>query len=44
MLIKVGKSKKPLDISNKSSNNPFGNGLNLMKIHVNAISKDDITQ
>jgi hypothetical protein len=35
-LIKVGKSKKTLNIMN--------NGLNLVKIHANAISKNDITQ
>jgi hypothetical protein len=39
MSIKVGKSKKTLDISNKSSNSPINNGLNLIRIHVNVISK-----
>jgi hypothetical protein len=42
-LIKAGKSKKK-DISNKSWSNPIDNGLNLMRIHANAISKDDVTQ
>ncbi len=44
MLIKVGKSKKTLDILNKSWNSPINNGLNLARIHVNAISRDDVTQ
>jgi hypothetical protein len=43
-LIKVGKSKKTLNIMNISWGSPINNGLNLMKIHANAISKDDITQ
>jgi hypothetical protein len=42
-LIKVGKFKETLDISNRSWSNPINNGLNLVKIHVNAISKNDVT-
>ncbi len=42
--IKNGKSKKKLDILNKSWNNLVKNGLNLMKIHASAISKDVVTQ
>jgi hypothetical protein len=42
--IKVSKTNKTLDILNKSWSSPINNGLNLMKIHANAISKDDITQ
>jgi hypothetical protein len=42
MSIKVDKSKKSLDISNKSWNSPINNGLNLMGIHENVISRDDI--
>jgi len=43
-LIKVGQSKKTLNISNKSWSNPINNGLNLTRIHANVISKDDVTQ
>jgi hypothetical protein len=43
-LIKVGKSKKLLNISNKSWSNPINNGLNFTRIHANAISRDDVTQ
>jgi hypothetical protein len=39
-LIKVGKSKKTLDILSS----PINNDLNLAKIYANAISKDDTTQ
>jgi hypothetical protein len=42
-LIKVSKSKKTLDISNRNWSNLVHYGLNLRQIHVNAISKDDIT-
>jgi hypothetical protein len=42
--IKVGKSKKRLNILNKNYSSPINNGLNLMKIHVNVISINDITQ
>jgi hypothetical protein len=35
MSIKVCKFKKTLDILNRSWSNPFNNGLNLAKIHVN---------
>jgi hypothetical protein len=44
MSIKVGKSKKTLDILNKRWNSLINNGLNLARIHVNAISRDDVTQ
>jgi hypothetical protein len=44
MLIKVGKSKKTLDILNRSWSSLINNGLNLTRIHANAISKDNITQ
>jgi len=33
--IKVGKSKKTLNIMNRSWNNPINNGLNFTSIHVN---------
>jgi hypothetical protein len=42
--IKVSKSKTTLNIMNKSWGNPINNGLNFVKIHANAISKDNITQ
>ncbi len=38
MSIKVGKSKKALDISNINYNNLINNGLNLARIYANAIS------
>jgi hypothetical protein len=44
MLIKVGKFKKTLNIPNRSWNSLINNGLDFTNIHVNAISKDDITQ
>ncbi len=44
MSIKVGKSKKALDISNINWNNPINNGLNLARIYANAISWDNVTQ
>jgi hypothetical protein len=40
--IKVSKSKKTLNIMNKSWGGPIHNGLNLMNIHENVISKDDV--
>ncbi len=39
--IKVGKS---INISNKSWGNPIDNGLDLMIVHVNAVSQDDVAQ
>jgi hypothetical protein len=42
--IKVDKSKKTLNIPNISWNSLINNGLNFMKIHVNAISRNDVTQ
>jgi hypothetical protein len=42
MLIKVGESKKTLVIMNKSYGNPIHNFLDLMRIHANAISKNNI--
>jgi hypothetical protein len=44
MSIKVGKSKKTLNFLKKSYNNPIDNGVNFVKIHVDAISKNDVTQ
>jgi hypothetical protein len=44
MSIKVGKSKKTLNITNKNWGSPVDNGLNLTRIHANAISKDDVTK
>ncbi len=44
MSIKVGKSKKTLNITNKNWGSPVDNGLNLARIHANAISKDDVTK
>jgi len=35
--IKVGKSNKTLDISNRSWSSPMDNSLNLMRIHANVI-------
>jgi hypothetical protein len=42
--IKVGKSKKTLDILNKNWSSPINNGLNLARIHGNAIFRYDATQ
>ncbi len=42
--IKVGKSNKTFDISNRSWSSPINNGLNLMRIHSNAILKNDVIQ
>ncbi len=44
MSIKVGKSKKTLDILNWVWSSPINNGLNLTKIHENAISRNYVTQ
>jgi hypothetical protein len=44
LLIKVGKPKETLNIPNRSWVNPIHNGLNLMRVHVNAISRNNITQ
>jgi hypothetical protein len=41
--IKVKKSKKTSGILNKSWSSPINNGLTLMRIHANAISRDDVT-
>jgi hypothetical protein len=43
-LIKVDKSKKTLDISNRNWSSPIIHGLNFMRIHAHAFSKDDVTQ
>ncbi len=40
MSIKVGKSKKTLNITNKSWGSPFHNGFYFMKIYMGTISKD----
>jgi hypothetical protein len=37
--IEVNKSRKTLNFTNKSWGNPIHNGLDLMRIHVNTISK-----
>ncbi len=42
--IQVGKSKKTLNISNRNKGSPINNGLGLMKVHANAISRDDVVQ
>jgi len=44
LLIEIGELKKTLNIPNRSWGSPIHNGLNLMKIHANAISKNNITQ
>jgi hypothetical protein len=41
-LIKVDKFKKMLNVMNRSWGNPIHNGLDLRRIHVNAISKNNI--
>jgi hypothetical protein len=43
-LIEVGKSKKTLNITNRNWGSLVNNGLNLAKIHANAISKDDVAK
>jgi hypothetical protein len=43
-LIEIGKSKKTLNITNRSWGSLVDNGLNLAKIHVNAISRDDVAK
>ncbi len=42
--IEIGKPKKMLNILNRSSGSLIHNGLNLIRVHVNAISKNNITQ
>jgi hypothetical protein len=42
--IKVGKSKKTLNISNRIEGNPINNSLSLMKVHAIVISRDDVAQ
>jgi hypothetical protein len=42
--IQVGKSKKTLNISNRNKGSPINNGLSLMKVHANAISRNDVVQ
>jgi hypothetical protein len=42
--IKVDKSKRTLNISNRSWRSPINNGLNFTRIRVNAIFRDDVTQ
>jgi hypothetical protein len=44
LLIKIGEPKKTLNILNKSWGSPIHNGLNLTRVHVNTISKNNITQ
>jgi hypothetical protein len=43
MLIEISESKKTLNITNRGWGSLIDNGLNLARIHVNVISKDDIT-
>jgi len=43
-LIEIGKSKKTLNITNRRWGSVVENGLNLAKIHVNAISRDDVAK
>jgi len=43
-LIEVGKPKKTLNITNKSWGSPIHNGLNLMRVHANVISKNNLTK
>jgi hypothetical protein len=40
--IEVSKSNKTLNITNKNWGSPINNSLNLARIHVNVISKDDV--
>jgi hypothetical protein len=42
--IKIGEPKKTLNILNKSWGSPIHNGLNLMRVHANTISKNIIIQ
>jgi hypothetical protein len=44
MSLKVGKSKKTLNISNRNWGSPIDNGLDLMMVHANAIPRDDVAQ
>jgi hypothetical protein len=44
MLIEVGKSKKILNIMKKSWGNPIHNGLDFERIHMNAISRYNISK
>ncbi len=38
------KSKKTLNILNRSQGNPINNGMDFMRVHANAISRDDVAQ
>jgi hypothetical protein len=42
--IKIGKAKKMLNISKRSMVSPIHNGLNLIRVHVNAFFRNNITQ
>jgi hypothetical protein len=44
MSIKVSKSKKTLNITNRNWGSPINNVLNHARIHVNIISKDDVAK
>ncbi len=44
MSIKVGKSKKTLNILNKSQGSLINNGLDLTRVHENVISRNDVVQ
>jgi len=41
---KVGEYNKTLNIMNKSCTSPIDNGFNLVRIHANATSRNDITK
>jgi hypothetical protein len=42
--IEINESKKTLNIMNKTYNNEIHNGLDLTKIHLNAISKNNVLE
>ncbi len=42
--IKVEKSKKTLNISNRNKGSPINNGLSLTRVHANITSRDDVAQ
>jgi hypothetical protein len=44
MLIKIGKFKKIMNITNRSSGSLVNNGINLVRIHVNIIFRDDVVE
>ncbi len=44
LLIKINEPKETLNIPNNNQGNPIHNGLALTKVHMNAISKNNMTQ